>query len=68
MDSTFAANLQSTEQLLPAGSSRQVVRAELRRRAFRNITERVNGSRADRRELARRISSDMYKAGERLSK
>ena len=52
---------------LPEGSSRQVVRAELERRAFRNLSDKFKGPRAERRAFARRIAKDLWKAGERLS-
>jgi hypothetical protein len=54
-------------QYLPEGSSRQVVRGELFRRVFANVSSKANGPRALRRALARDIAKQMYRQGERLT-
>jgi len=54
-------------QYLPEGSSRQVVRGELFRRVFTNVSTKANGPRALRRALARDIAKEMYRRGERLT-
>lgn len=53
---------------LPDGSSRQVVRAELFRRVFANLSTKVSNSRTLRRSLARDLSKELYRRGERLLK
>jgi len=55
------------KKTLPSGSSRQVVKKELLSRVFHNISEKFSNNRRDRRELARRLTKDLYKQGERLS-
>lgn len=52
---------------LQEGSSRQVVRGELFKRAFANISSKAKGPRALRRALARDISKELYRRGERLT-
>ena len=52
---------------LPAGSSRQVIRRELFKRACAALREKVVGSRSDRREFAKRITKSLWQRGERLT-
>mgnify|MGYP003345071358 len=55
------------KKTLPDGSSRQVVKKELFSRVFENISGKFSNNRKDRRELARRLTKDLYKQGVRLS-
>jgi len=52
---------------LPEDSSRQVVKRELFKRSLESVSDKVVGSRRDRRELARRIAKDLFKKGKRLT-
>lgn len=51
---------------LPEGSSRQVVRRELFRRAMIGVSDKFTNPRWERRALARTIAKDLWKRGERL--
>ncbi len=54
-------------QYLPEGSSLQVVRGELFRRVFANVSYKAKGPRALRRALSRDLAKEMYRRGERLA-
>lgn len=53
---------------LPDGSSRQVIRRELFKRAMKAVAENFNAPRIHRRRLSRRIAKDLWKKGERLQR
>ncbi len=53
---------------LPPGSSRQVVRRQLFKRAFKSVSEVFNADRRSRRKLSRKISHDLWQRGERLDR
>lgn len=56
------------EQYLPVGSSRQVVRAELFKRAFDRVTDVIGNSRRERRKIALKMAKDLWRQGERLTR
>lgn len=55
-----------TPRYLPEGSSRQVVKQELFKRAYQQLSDRFTNGRSEKRSLARSIANDLYRRGERL--
>jgi hypothetical protein len=67
MDLNLPSSESAPSNYLPEGSSRNVVRQELTRRAYAAIKVQFPVStRTERRAAARAIAKDLWKKGERL--